>query len=101
MTDPDGDLDALDHAALLAAAKAMRAAIRAHRDASGHDLCWYHPALWSLLPDPPAARPSVPDWPQFMRGCITYRSALDRELAAAQRTTEEFEARGTPPRNDR
>ena len=69
----------------------MRAAIRAHRDASGHDLCWHHPDLWALLPDPPKGGQVVPDWPQFLRGCILYRASLDRQLPEAPRTGEEFE----------
>lgn len=89
MKDPDSDLDTLPHDALLAAARAMRAAIRAHRDSSGHDLCWYHPDLWALLPDTPA-EPVVPDWPQFMRGCVRYRASLDAELPHAPRTGREF-----------
>ncbi len=40
----DEDLDALSHAELLVAARRMRAATRVHREASGHDLCWHHPA---------------------------------------------------------
>ena len=91
MSDPDADLDQMERPALLAAARAMRAAIRAHRDASGHDLCWHHPGLWSLLPDSGDGRPVVPEWPAFMRGCIAYRSALDRELADAERTRTEYE----------
>lgn len=51
MSDPDGDLDGMSRADLLVAAKAMRAAIREHRDSIGHDLCWHHPRLWALLPD--------------------------------------------------
>ncbi len=87
---PDSDLDAMDQAALLAAAKAMRAAIREHRDSTGHDLCWYHPDLWNLLPDAQAARPEVPDWPQFMRGCVRYRASLDSQLQGAPRMDREF-----------
>ncbi len=89
MTDPDADLDGMDHAALLAAARAMRAAIREHRDATGHDLCWHHPDMWALLPDTGPA-PEVPDWPQFMRGCVRYRASLDAELAGAKRVQREF-----------
>lgn len=89
--DPDADLDALSHPALLAHAREMRAAIRAHRDASGHDLCWHHPALWRLLPDPPKGGQVVPDWPEFLRGCILYRASLDRELGEAPRTGGEYE----------
>ncbi len=92
---PGADLDGMEHAELLAVARAMRVAIRAHRDASGHDLCWHHPDMWALLPDTPtggsAGRPEVPDWPQFLRGCIRYRQALDAELADAPRIDREFE----------
>jgi hypothetical protein len=87
---PDADLEDMDRDALLAQARAMRAAIRAHRDASGHDLCWHHPEMWALLPDRPEAGQVVPDWPTFLAGCLRYRAALDRELAEAPRGDEEF-----------
>jgi hypothetical protein len=32
----------------------------------------------------------VPEWPQFMRGCIHYRQSLDRQLAEAERSNAEF-----------
>jgi hypothetical protein len=89
--DPVADLDAMSHAALLAHAREMRAGIRAHRDASGHDLCWHHPELWALLPDAPEGGQVVPDWPQFLRGCILYRASLDRQLPEAPRTAGEAE----------
>jgi hypothetical protein len=88
--DPDSDLDAMDREALLAAARAMRAAVREHRDASGHGLCWHHPRMWALLPDPPKGGQVVPDWPQFMRGCIRYRASLDEQLPQAPRTDREY-----------
>ena len=56
-----------------------RAGIRAHRDSTGHELCWHHPALWSLLPEQTDPLPVVPAWPQFMRGCIRYRQSLDEQ----------------------
>ena len=90
MTDPDADLDAMDRDALLAVARAMRTAIRAHRDATGHGLCWHHPDMWALLPDPSKGGQVVPDWPQFMRGCIRYRASLDRQLPQAPRTDGEY-----------
>ena len=90
ISDPDHDLDTLPHADLLAAAKAMRRAIRAHRDTTGHELCWHHPDMWALLPDAPQVKPVVPEWPQFMRGCIRYRQSLDQPLAGAPRTNKEF-----------
>ena len=86
----DEDIDNMDHTALVGEVKRLRAAIREHRDSSGHDLCWYHPELWSLLPEGAAALPSVPSWPQFLRGCIKYRESLDRELPRAARTDEEL-----------
>lgn len=81
----DEDLDALTREQLLAEAKRLRAAIRAHRDSTGHDLCWHHPDLWALLPERVDPELWVPTWPKFMAGCIRYRAALDRELAAAPR----------------
>jgi hypothetical protein len=84
----DDDVEKMDHAALATEVKRLRAGIREHRDSSGHDLCWHHPKLWSLLPEGAAALPVVPAWPQFLRGCIKYRESLDRELPQAQRTDE-------------
>ena len=78
----DEDLDAMSREALIAEAKRLRQAIRAHRDSSGHALCWYHPELWGLLPDPAAPRPVVPDWAEFMQGCVRYRASLDRSPPA-------------------
>ncbi len=85
----DEDLDSLSHEALLAEAKRLRAGIREHRDHSGNELCWHHPKLWGLLPDSATNMPTVPDWPQFMHGCIKYRTSLDEQLPDAERTGEE------------
>ena len=87
----DEDLDALTREQLLEEAKRLRAGIRAHRDSSGHDLCWHHPDLWRLLPEPLDPRIAVPAWPQFLRGCIRYRQSLDEQLPDAPRTTDEFD----------
>lgn len=87
----DEDLAALDRDALVAMVKELRAAIREHRDSSGHDLCWHHPKLWALLPEKSDPLPTVPDWPQFLRGCLKYRESLDRQLPNAPRTNREFE----------
>jgi hypothetical protein len=91
MTDPDNDLDHLDRDELLAVARKLRQAIRDHRDSSGHDLCWHWPEMWALLPDTPPEGQQVPEWAQFMRGCIRYRTSLDKELADAPRTDKEFD----------
>ena len=87
----DDDLNGFTREQLLEEVKRLRAAIRAHRDSSGHDLCWHHPALWSLLPEPLEGRIAVPEWPQFMRGCIRYRQSLDEQLPEAPRITDEVE----------
>jgi hypothetical protein len=89
----DEDLQALDRAALITEVKRLRHGIRAHRDSSGNELCWHHPQLWALLPEPMSADIAVPAWPQFLRGCVHYRESLDRELPAAERTDEEYEDR--------
>ena len=86
----DEDILKLDREALIAEVKRLRAGIREHRDSSGHELCWHHPKLWALLPEKSDPLPSVPDWPQFLRGCLRYRESLDLQLPNAPRTKEEF-----------
>ena len=87
----DTDLDALSRDQLVAEVKKLRAGIRAHRDATGHDLCWHHPALWGLLPEKSDPVPPVPAWPQFMEGCIRYRRSLDEQLPNAPRSQERYD----------
>jgi hypothetical protein len=33
----------------------------------------------------------VPDWPQFLRGCIRYRQSLDEQLPEAPRSAQEYD----------
>lgn len=87
----DEDLDQLSREELLAEVKRLRDGIRKHRDSTGDDLCWYHPDLWSLLPEQTDPLPSVPEWPRFMEGCVRYRQSLDRQLPSAERTDESDE----------
>src|SRR5919197_2760792 len=77
---------------LIAEARRLRAGIRAHRDSSGHALCWHHPALWGLLPERTDPLPTVPTWPEFLRGCVRYRQSLDEQLPDAPRSRDELEA---------
>ena len=86
------DLLHLDRAALIAEVTRLRAGIREHRDSSGQELCWHHPKLWGLLPEKSDPLPSVPAWPQFLRGCVRYRESLDTQLPNAPRTDREFDA---------
>lgn len=88
----DEDLDAMTRDDLLAEAKKLRAGIRTHRDCSGHDLCWHHPALWSLLPETGRAEIAVPPWPEFLRGCVRYRQSLDEQLPGHKVDDREFDA---------
>ena len=87
----DEDLEGLSREELVAEVKRLRAGIRRHRDTTGHDLCWYHPALWGLLPEKSDPLPAVPAWPQFLRGCVRFRQSLDEQLPQAPRTREEYE----------
>lgn len=80
----DEDVDRLDRDALVAEVKRLRAGIRAHRDSTGQELCWHHPALWGLLPERMTPDVAVPPWPSFLRGCVRYREALERELPHAR-----------------
>ncbi len=88
----DEDLERLSRDELIAEAKKLRAGIRTHRDSTGHELCWHHPALWGLLPETTDPQPPVPHWPEFLRGCLQYRRSLDEQLPGTPRTHE------APPR---
>jgi hypothetical protein len=86
----DTDLESLSREQLIDEVKKLRQGIREHRDSTGHELCWHHPALWALLPEKTDPLPAVPDWPQFIRGCIHYRQSLDEQLPDAPRSHEPF-----------
>lgn len=87
----DDDLEQLSRENLIAEVVRLRNGIRRHRDSSGQELCWHHPALWGLLPERTDPLPVVPEWPQFLRGCLRYRESLDAQLPDAPRSGEEFE----------
>ncbi len=86
----DEDLKDFSREQLTAEVMRLRNGIRAHRDSTGHDLCWHHPQLWGLLPEPVPHDLLVPAWPQFLRGCLRYRESLDRQLPDAARTEAEY-----------
>ncbi|MDQ3521419.1 MAG: hypothetical protein M3434_03655 [Gemmatimonadota bacterium] len=86
----DADLRDMSRDQLVAEVKRLRQGIREHRDSTGHDLCWYHPSLWSLLPEQSDPLPVIPDWPQFLRGCIRYRQSLDEQALQATRSDEPY-----------
>jgi hypothetical protein len=87
----DTDLDQMTRDELIAEVKMLRQGIRRHRDSTVHELCWHHPALWGLLPEKTDPLPVVPEWPQFMQGCVRYRQSLDEQAPNAPRTNRSFE----------
>lgn len=89
----DEDLEKLNRDELVREVKRLRGGIREHRDSTGHDLCWHHPQLWGLLPERVDPQVAVPPWPKFLRGCVRYREALERELPNAPVEEREFDDR--------
>lgn len=86
----DDDVEGMSPEQLKDEIRKLRNGIRAHRDSTGHDLCWHHPALWRLLPDRTDPVPLVPEWPEFIRGCVRYRQSLDEQAPGAPRTSEPY-----------
>jgi len=87
----DDDLTTMSREELIAEAKKLRDGIRAHRDSTGHELCWHHPALWALLPERTDPIPTVPTWPEFLRGCVRYRQSLDEQAPDAPRSSAPYD----------
>ena len=86
----DTDLDQMSRAELVVEVTKLREEIRKHRDSSRQELCWHHPALWGLLPEGTDPVPVVPEWPEFMSGCVRYRQSLDEQAPEAPRTSEPY-----------
>jgi hypothetical protein len=86
----DSDLGAMSREQLIVEVTRLREGIRQHRDSTLHELCWHHPALWGLLPESTDSLPEVPEWPQFLRGCIRYRESLDEQLPEAPRSSRHY-----------
>lgn len=89
----DEDTEKMSRDQLIAEVKKLRAGIRTHRDSTVHELCWHHPALWGLLPERTDPVPTVPTWPEFLRGCLRYRQSLDEQLPDAPRADAPYQAR--------
>ena len=85
----DEDVEQMTKEQLINEVKKLRAGIRQHRNSSGQDLCWHHPALWSLLPEKTDPLPAVPSWPAFMAGCVKYRQSLEEGLQAGRLIPEQ------------
>jgi hypothetical protein len=94
----DEDLLTMSRDALITEVKRLRAGIREHRDSTGHDLCWHHPRLWGLLPEPIEPQIAVPPWPKFLRGCLRYRESLERQAPGAPVADVEYQDERQPPK---
>lgn len=75
----DDDIKDMSRDRLEAEIVRLRNGIRQHRDATGHNLCWYVPELWDLLPDKVKLRPQVPHPTEFVQNCCAYRNSLERK----------------------
>lgn len=76
----DEDILQMSRDQLVEEIKKLRAAIREHRDSTGQALCWHHPKLWTLLPEKADPKILVPEWSEFMKGCVRYRQSLDEQI---------------------
>jgi hypothetical protein len=90
-SDLDVDLQELTREQLVEEVVKLREGIRTHRDSTRHELCWHHPDLWGLLPEKTDRLPEVPDWPQFLEGCLRYRRSLDEQIPGAPRTKKAYQ----------
>lgn len=86
----DEDLHGMTREQLIGEVQRLRSGIRQHRDSTNHELCWHHPELWGLLPEKSDPLPTVPVWPEFLRGCVRYRESLDAQLPGAPRSTRRY-----------
>jgi hypothetical protein len=87
----DEDLAGMSREQLIDEVRKLRRGIRAHRDSTGHELCWHHPELWGLLPEKQDPLPTVPAWPEFIRGCVRYRQSLDEQAQDAPRSSQPYD----------
>ena len=74
----DSDLWDMSREDLIEEVKKLRTGIRQHRDATGHNLCWYVPELWNLLPEQVGPTPEVPSKDEFIKCCREYRDSLEK-----------------------
>lgn len=95
----DDDLKNYTTEQLMAEILLLRNGIREHRDSTRHELCWHHPKLWNLLPEKTDPKIEVPDWLDFIKGCIRYRSSLDKNSTPEVTNAESTENTSTRKNN--
>lgn len=74
----DDDIKLMCVEDLRAEIRKLRNGIRQHRDAAGHNLCWYVPELWNLLPEKIEPQPQIPSTEEFLQNCRLYRESLNK-----------------------
>lgn len=66
-------------AALRARVRELEAAIRKHRRATGHKMCWENDEeLWRVLKDGKKLDHAPPPWEEFMQRCAAYRASREK-----------------------
>ena len=78
----DDDLAGMSRDQLAEEVRKLRDGIRKHRDSTGQELCWRHPELYGAFSRRRRTRSRVvPEWPQFLEGCLKYRQSPGRSGA--------------------
>jgi hypothetical protein len=47
--------------------------------------------LLAVLPEKHDPLPTVPDWPEFIRGCVRYRQSLDEQARDPRRSSQPYD----------
>jgi hypothetical protein len=100
-----GEMERLRNQAM-AERDALRAAIRAHRDARGHDRCWENDvALYRVLGEPVPDGPGLPSHGEFIMKCEEYFAGQCKlmrtpEMDAHYSAERAAEAKEKAPGND-
>ena len=87
--DLDSDLEGLDRDRLVAEVKRLRAVSANTGTAPATISAGIIPTL-GVAAERVAPDIAVPPWPKFLRGCLRYREALDRELPDAPPADYEY-----------
>ena len=96
MTGQDADLRMMTRQELIEEVLKLRQGIRQHRDLTGHDLCWWHPELWALLPEAEFFTPAVPPTEEFLARCQAFRASLDNPPAPTAQDASSTKFGGLP-----
>ncbi len=86
----DADLESLSREQLIAEVKRLRQAFANIATAPGTSCAGTIPRCGRCCRKKSDPLPVVPDWPQFLRGCLRYRQSLDDQLPQAPRSHEPY-----------